>query len=336
MVGRDGERWKGEVAGGKLWGAMPRRKMGREAGGRGRETASPDLVAKAFLVLRDAFFARDGEARLFALRDKRNTQDDPFDEYVCKSLNERLREDAVCVGAPGPLITPDMVVMRPELCGVATRAELADDLSRIVGLEVKKLERIRTGGVARASGMDYNTTPPCGRVRVYDSLRQAVDIRGFYMFVCQEAVEDEPRHYRLSALALCDGNVLNEDFGYYLSVVGQRTKRVGLGTYGNGADRARPMLIFANPLGAAELDHEVTLIHPRRDLAAELSQLRCVGVIRRTVGGGGERTFYCYRLMSDVPREHEDFELTDPFPLPARTEKTQPRGRFLMNWKPSD
>jgi hypothetical protein len=184
--------------------------------------------------------------------------------------------------------------------------------------------------------MDYNTTPPCGTVRVYDADGAPLDVRGFYVFVGQEAVEGEPRRYRLSALALCDGNLLNADFAYYLSVVGQREKEVGLGTYGDGANRNRPMLIFGNPLGASELDRKVTLVHARANLEEEVSALQHVGVIRRTVPQGDSREFHCYRWRQDVAERHVDFEVVDPFPSPVRAETTQPRGRFRLDLQPAD
>jgi len=261
---------------------------------------------------------------------------DPLDEYVHKLLSERLPGNTRCLKAPGSLITPDLVIMRPGICNGAPRAVLATDLARIVGVEVKKLERTQGGAIARTSGMDYNTTPPCGTVRVYDRDGAALDIRGFYLFVCQEAVRGQPNHYRLSALALCDGNLLNADFAYYLSIVGERIKEIGLGTYGNGANRNRPMLIFANPLSASELDHKVTLVHSRDDLEKEFSQLQRVGLIRRTVPQGGAHVFHCYRLSHDISPSHTYFELQDPFPSPARTVRTQPRGQFRIDLRPAD
>lgn len=295
-----------------------------------------DLLAEMFVVLREAFFREDAVPKAYQLRDKRNTQDDPFDERVHRVLSKGLPAGTLCVKAAGPLITPDLVITRPALCGGVSRAALLGDLTRIAALEVKKLERTRGGAIARPSGMDYNTTPPCGTVRVYDRDGRPLDIRGFYLFVCQEPVEGTPRGYRLSALVLCDGNLLNADFEYYLSIVGERIKEIGLGTYGDGANRTRPMLIFANPLGAAELDRKATLIHPGSDLHHRFPQLRRVGLIRRTIPAGGQRQFHCYRVGHDVPAEHRDFELVDPFPLPAREERTQPRGRFRLDVRPAD
>lgn len=301
-----------------------------------KKSKTLDLTAESFLILRNSLFGKGANPRRFQLRDKRNTQDDPLDEYIYKLLSDHLPTGVECLKAPGPLITPDLVVLRPEVCKASAKATLTSNLTHIVAIEVKKLERTQSGTVARPSGMDYNTTPPCGTVRVYDSSGAPLDIRGFYLFVCQEAVHDQADKYQLSAFVLCDGNLLNEDFNYYLSIVGERVKEIGLGTYGNGANRTRPMLIFSNPLSAKQLDHGVTLIHFRDDLERDVAQLRHVGIIKRTMQQGGTKVFYCYRLADDVPEDHRQFELLDPFPLPARTQKTQRRGRFRLNLQPAD
>lgn len=295
-----------------------------------------DLATATFLALRDAFFDDGVKPKTYRLRDKRNTQDDPFDEHIHELLSACFPTGTLCAKASGPLITPDLVILRPKLCNGVPRPTLRGDPSRIVGIEVKKLERQSGGSVARASGMDYNTTPPCGTVRVYDRRSQPLDIKSFYLFVCQEAASKQGGRYSLTALALCDGDLLNADFDLYLSIVGERAKRTGLGTYGDGADRERPMLIFANPLGVEALDHQVTLVHRRDDLEKETPTLRRVGFIRRSVVEGKPATFHCYRAKSDVLKGQGPLELVDPFPAPKRTEKTQPRGRFRVEVEPAD
>ncbi len=139
-----------------------------------------DLTIEIFLLLRDTFFDEKGFPKPFYLREKNNTQDDPLDEYIAKILSEGL-PDAICEKSTGPLISPDMVIYRPELCNNTLREILKSDTSCIVAIEVKKLERSATGQIARAMGMDYNTTPPCGTVRVYDATDFSLDIRGFYL-----------------------------------------------------------------------------------------------------------------------------------------------------------
>ncbi len=258
----------------------------------------------------------------FQLRDKRNTQDDPLDEFLTDGVLMGL-DDVSCIPAPGPFITPDLVLHRS-----SGRIDCADDLKQVVGIEVKKLERTPGGVVARASGLDYNTTPPCGRIRVYDAEATPIDIRGFYLFVCLEQVP-RTENVLLSALALVDGNVLNEDFSLYLSITGERTKRIDLGTFSDGADRNRPMLIFSNPLGIPELDRAATLIHTDRTLTESVCGLKKVFVLERSIPQEEFREFSCYRHSPDATKEPMR-RLVDPFPTPKRDSKTSRRGRFLL------
>ena len=165
---------------------------------------------------------------------------------------------------------------------------------------------------------------------MYDANDNPLDIRGFYLFVCQEREPGAENTYKLSALALCDGNVLNEDFDLYVSAVGQREKEIGLGTYGNGANRRRPMFIFANPLGIPELDQAVTLIHSDSTLAEHETSLRMAYRLIRTTKGE-ERIFHCYRSAVDIGANHSITDLKDPFPTPlSRSIRTQSRGRFRL------
>jgi hypothetical protein len=291
-----------------------------------------DLPTLAFLALRRRFFDDAGRPVPFKLRDKRNTQDDPFDEHLATDVLARL-DGVSCAKATGPLITPDMVLYRPSLCEGADFRERTSDIHRIVGIEVKKLERTAQGNVARGSGLDYNTTPPCGRVRVYDVAGTPLDIRSFYLFVCLERAPDQPEAVVLTALCLVDGNSLNEDFELYLSITGEREKRIGLGSYGDGADRARPMLIFANPLGVREFDRLPILIHPSDAVPRTARDLQLTYLLRRSVSDSTVRSFYCYRWHSDVPDGWAVAELSDPFPTPEREARTRPRGRFRLPFR---
>ena len=306
------------------------------------DSMQTDLSVEAFLALRNRFFDAGAVPEIYSLRDKRNVQDDPLDEYICKVLEADLRDGVDVARASGPLITPDMAIFRPVLCDQAPREELRADSTRIFGLEVKKLER-KGSLVPRSSGMDYNTTPPCGTVRVYDNTQNTLDIKGFYLFVCQEKLSNVENTYRLTALALCDGDLLNDDFDFYLSIVGQRTKEIGLGTYGDGANRLRPMLVFSNPLGVPFLDNQSTLIHARGDLHDDYPTLRRVGVIERSIPCKAKeesqiadletRIFHCYRDCRDA-EAIDLFRARDPFPTPKSTKTTAPRGRFVIPVQP--
>jgi hypothetical protein len=286
-----------------------------------------DLTIEAFLILRDAFFNETGVPIPFSLREKRNTQDDPLDEYIASILADRLT-NASCQKSPGPLISPDLVIYRQDACESLPSELLKDDLSRIVAIEVKKLERSTRGRIARATGLDYNTTPPCGTIRIYDRNDQTLNIRAFYLFVCQEITDDGKPF--LSALTLCDGNVLNEDFDLYLSVTSQRQKDVGLGTYGDGANRNRPMLIFANPLGATQLDHSSSLVS-KVDVSGVDSRVSLAYHLNRSTPDGSLKRFFIYRKAEDIPSDWKVQDLLDPFPQPAsRVSVTQARGKFRL------
>ncbi len=265
------------------------------------------------------------------LRPKRNTQDDPFDEYLTNNVLNDI-SNIICIKAPGPLITPDLVLFRQQFSEKIEANDLSD-VTKILSIEVKKLERTNQGNVARASGLDYNTTPPCGTVRVYDVNGATLDIRSFYLFVCLEASDPAIKQYKITALALVDGNALNEDFDFYLSIVGERKKRIDLGSYDDGADRVRPMLIFPNPLGATELDHGISLVHPTDDLEKTIDDLRLIYEIERTTTFGKVHRFYCHRHYSEVPDNWNAITIRDPFPTPKRNVKTQPRGSFRLPFK---
>lgn len=288
---------------------------------------SSDLSLEAFLLLRDTFFDNQGKPKTFTLRDKANTQDDPLDEYIARVLTEKLH-DANCEKATGPLISPDLTIYRPELCNGVPASTLRRDATRIAAIEVKKLERSESGHIARATGMDYNTTPPCGTVRVYDADDSPLDIRGFYLFVTQEHVT--ANQYAISALALCDGDILNDDFDLYLRITSQREKEIGLGTYADGANRNRPMLIFSNPLGTPELDHAATLV-TAVNVSENDQRVQLMYLIRRTTKSKDVKEFLAFRKPSDIPAKWGQHVLVNPFPQPAsRVIATQARGRFRL------
>jgi hypothetical protein len=291
-----------------------------------------DLTVDAFLILRDTFFDEIGKPKLFSLREKRNTQDDPLDEYIAAILTDGLTQ-ASCQKSSGPLISPDLVIYRRDKCENISREALKDDLSCIVAIEVKKLERAKNGQLARRTGLDYNTTPPCGTVRVHDADNQTLDIRGFYLFVCQQMTTEGK--FFLSALSLCDGNILNEDFDLYLRITSQRQKEVQRGTYKNGIDRQRPMLVFANPLGATQFDYASTLV-TKVNLSGIDPRVGLVYQVSRTIPGEGQRLFFAYRKMEDIPPDWKVQDLLDPFPQPAnRVSGTQARGKFRLPIRPA-
>lgn len=291
-----------------------------------------DLPASAFSAIAHTLFAADSGPRSFTLPPKGQTQDDPFDVYIHNAITARVPPGITCVRAKGSLIAPDMVLLSRRAATVH-RADLEQDPTAAMGLEVKKLERSRSGVVARASGMDFNSTPPSGKIIVYDQSDRPVTIPCFYLFACLESTA--PGRHLTSGLVLMDGEALNADFQLYCHAVGIRSKRINLGTYGDGADRQRPMFVFSNPLTARDLDHAPTLIHRDPHLAATHHDLVPIGTLSRTIASGPSRTFYLYRPDS-WPPPTKPLALQDPFRRPKRTEATQPRGRFTLDLERSE
>ena len=289
--------------------------------------SSLNIAVETFLVLRDVFFDNNDTPRTFHLREKHNTQDDPFDEYIVSILRGRL-PGMITQKAPGPLISPDLVIYNPIECREAGLPDLQDNLTKIMAIEVKKLERSDRGVIARSTGMDFNSTPPCGTVRIYDANDNALNVKGFYLFACLE--QNSQNEYFVSAFVLCDGSILNDDFDLYMSITNQRQKEVGLGTFGDGANRNRPMVIFSNPLGANFLDKAATLISSI-DLSGEPDKIDLMYRLVRKDTSGSDRHFFGYRVRRDVPAGHEVLVINEPFPQPQnRVDTTQPRGKFRI------
>ena len=90
---------------------------------------SLDIPTEIFLNLRDLFFVDERTPKAYSLRDKRNTQDDPLDEFIAAYLLEHL-EHLVCIKATGPLISPDMVIYMPAACNNAMRDDLRDESTK--------------------------------------------------------------------------------------------------------------------------------------------------------------------------------------------------------------
>lgn len=287
-----------------------------------------DLPGLAFTILSERFFDEVGNPVPFRLRGKQNTQDDPFDEYVADVLKGGLQGGTLVLRADKPLVSPDMVVARPEEYRLLESGGAEYDTRAVFGLEVKKVDLGKNGKPARAGGLDYNSTPPCETIRVYSATGSALRIPSYYLFVTLAEGTGAGTLY-VHSLVLVAGAALNKDVALYERITGTRKKQIGLGTYGDGADRQRPMMVFSNPLGWEWLTGSATLISERGDLSDE-HPLTHVREMTRSVSDGGREVFHCYRLAKLSPRREEPAE--DPFPQPAkRKEETAQRGRFAID-----
>lgn len=285
-----------------------------------------NISIKVFAVLRDLFFDTYGNPKQFFLREKRNTQDDPFDEMIAHELKTRLNSNGLlCEKAPGPLISPDIAIY--DSSANLNSADVERNPEKLIGIEVKKLERSANGTIARSSGLDYNSTPPCGSIRLYSPNGNPITAKGYYLFACLEQQEEA---FAVTAMCLCDGSILNDDFEFYKEITGAREKGINLGTYGDGANRNRPMLIFSNPLGACFLDRKISLISGI-DLSKTRGNIGLAWRLHRKDTQGNDHMFYAYLDTRDISCTHSVSDVYEPFPIPQRRSiETQGRGRFKL------
>ena len=286
-----------------------------------------DLGGAVFAALAAEFFTPSGTPIAFNLRDKRQTQDDPFDEHVGVVLGQRLPDEMRVFLSGKPLVSPDLVVARPEETRLLLRGGSDLDSRHIIAIEVKKFNWAARG-TARGSGMDYNSTPPCSTVKIEADDRQLIRISAFYLYVLLQPTDND--ELVVNSLALVSGAALNEDAELYDAITGIRQKAIGLGSYADGLDRQRPMLGFANPLGWPWLADHATLLHSSQNLEFEQAVTMRRRMYRIT-REGETREFFCYR-MSGESAEQPEPDVTEPFPTPAnRKTETHPRGRFRIS-----
>lgn len=181
--------------------------------------------------------------------------------------------------------------------------------------------------------MDYNSTPPCETVRVYSSRNEEIIIPAYYLFALLGQMGEGQAY--VETMALVTGSALSKDTDLYDRITGKRKKSIHLGTYGDGADRQRPMLVFANPLGWPWMQGKATLISDRDDLHVESGELANVRQITRAwqfpnEGNSRLERFHCYRLA--VLDSRYEGSVHEPFPTPKnRKEETAQRGRFKID-----
>ena len=296
------------------------------------DAAPTDLAVEAFKVLRAKFLNASREPIAYVRPLKGGTQGDPLDTLISSMLAASI-PDAACVKS-GNNTSPDIALFRADLCNGVAAVSLEDACERIIAIEVKKLKRDASGAISRDTGSDFNSTPPCGKVRVYDRRKRPFDVRGFHLFI--DEAEDETDGaitYRIGTILLCDGNVLNDDFEYYKSFLTPLSKAEKQGSYGDGAVRQRRMAIFPNPLSCASFTGRAVLIHRSPDLTTANPDLVKTHILRRTRPGGGLVEFSCYQFKLDVVSPVTVEILTDPFSR-AKKPRDGTRGKFKLELSP--
>lgn len=177
-------------------------------------------------------FSRNGEIPV-RLRSKKligTVQDDPFDCWVQKIIASALPKSFI-VTHSSPLTTPDLIV-RDSKSGL------------VVGLEIKKLIRKRSGRDPRGMTLDYNSCLPCGTtmLKIAD---ETLVIPCYYFF----ALLSENSSSIVSSVLL-DGDFLNYDFNLHKESKYSNYTEYNHGPYGEGSVRHRKMYTYLNPLNS--------------------------------------------------------------------------------------
>jgi hypothetical protein len=253
------------------------------------------ILASVFLSLCKHFFSEDGTKNRFTLPERTGNVDDPFVEYLAKNVFVDI--DFHHIMAP-PLVSPDMAFFR-------SREE-------IFGLEIKTVKNI-------TSGINFNSTPPCGRILIeIDNIESEVPC--YYLFV---QLDEHGGEQEIGHMMMVDGNFINKDFDLYLAAVGEREKRIDLGTYKDGMDRQRPMFVFPNPLSIKGLRAErstlISSINFGEQKRNYYEQVSLVAKIRREIE---EPTFYAYQAVR---------QLVNPIETPDRKTATKIRNKLKVS-----
>lgn len=280
-----------------------------------------DLSLDYFKILRNHFFDEKFSSVPFYLKLKKNTQDDPFDTYLSES--QFNIPNACRARAPGPLITPDFVFYRNPL----PNSFSCLDTTQIIGVENKRIE-LRPSEIPRLSSIDFNSTPPCGKIRIFKN-DNPFDIRGFYLVSIIDSDKSNAYQKIMKAFCLVDGDFFNNDFNFYLESVGPREKKIEIGSYKDGIDRVRPMFVFPNPICLDDLSSCASLIHEAADLdKLDSSIVKTHKIIRSS--NNNKNTFYVYRSKIDCDNLNSIKIIENPFLDKKLKKETSQRGKFKL------
>ena len=293
-----------------------------------------DIPALIFLTLRDLLFDAQGKPVAFSAVQTGNLQGDWLDTHLTNCLEQALRPRGYEIEKSGKNTSPDFAVFRSVLVNQPINKATAVSLADVTAFEVKKLQS--TGSKTNRAGgdVDYNSTPPCGLVLVYDqSGTHAFTVRGFYVFLVVDPVIGQSGYFAASSLVVCDGNALNADHDLYLRVVAPRTKEIGLGTYGDGAIRNRPFVLFPHPLSVPWLLGAATLVHPDSHIPVSMGLTQVSMIERKNMTTALTVPFYCYQTDADAQRFKGPTQEINPFKTPSRR-RDGSRGKLRLRLKP--
>ena len=116
-------------------------------------------------------------------------------------------------------------------------------------------------------------------------------------------------------MTMIHGDFINSDFELYKEAIGVRTKKIDLGSYGDGMDRQRPMFVFPNPLNIPGIRGERSTLISKEEYGTK--DLGKVAELNRL---NGEK-FFAYQTVR---------QLTGPFTSVNRSTETRKRSKLKI------
>jgi hypothetical protein len=250
-----------------------------------------NLVPEIFFKICKHFFLEDGTKKQFKLPPRCDITSDPFVEYLDKKALGKTKKIVA-----SPSVSPDL-------------AFLSKDMSDIFGLEVKTTK-------STTSNINFNSTPPCGKI-VVDIDKKETTVPCFYLIVqlVEIEIEGEENMVEIGTMTMIHGDFINSDFELYKQAVGVRTKKIDLGSNGDGMDRQRPMFVFPNPLNIPGIRGERSTLISKEEYGD-----KHIGKVAELNRVSGEK-FYAYQTGR---------QLTGPFTTVNRSPETRKRSKLKI------
>lgn len=257
-----------------------------------------EIVPSVFYCICKHFFLEDGTKKRFSLPVRKDITSDPFVEYLDLHVLDKLRSIERIVAPPS--VAPDLAFFTKEH-------------DTVFGLEVKTTK-------STTSNINFNSTPPCGKV-VVELNGSEKTIPCYYLVV--QLLEIEGDLMEINSMTLIDGNFINSDFELYKEATGVRTKKIDLGSNGDGMDRQRPMFVFPNPLNIPGIRGERSTLISGSDFTFSNNFNSIIGKVAELNRVNGEK-FFAYQTVR---------QLKGPFTNVNRSTKTKLRSKLKIEIK---
>lgn len=132
------------------------------------------------------------------------------------------------------VFTPEEGV-RPDLV-IRSRSDSGD--LKYLGIDIRSLDADEHGKDPAGAGLEFPSLPPSGIFKVERPDGKHLFVKGYYLFLLLDYRTAETAR-RVLTLVFCDGNVLNDDLGFFLEEERANKPRYRQGPFGEGVVHKR-------------------------------------------------------------------------------------------------